>query len=91
MIYIGQFLQDGKNIHYLSLFLKSRRLVWPNQVILMIFFCFVVNYHEATDLLVEMVKTKTYFFHPVKHQIFDDAPGQTFYMTNMLGIENQRN
>ena len=39
-LHMGQFLQDGKNIHYLSLFLKkkSRRLVWPNQAILMIFF-----------------------------------------------------
>jgi len=28
-----------------------------------------------------MVKRKNYFSHPVKRQIFDDAPGQTFYMT----------
>ena len=28
-----------------------------------------------------MVKRKKYFSHPVKRQIFDDAPGQTFYMT----------
>jgi len=28
-----------------------------------------------------MVKRKKYFFHPVKRQNFDDALGQTFYMT----------
>ena len=31
-----------------------------------------------------MVKTKKIFFHPVKRQIFDDAPKQTFYMISKL-------
>ena len=34
-VHMGQFLQDGKNVCFMSFFLKSRKPVWPNQVILM--------------------------------------------------------
>ena len=44
----------------------------------------VIHGWKATDLLYEMVKTKKIFFHPVKRQIFDDAPKQTFYMISKL-------
>ena len=42
-----------------------------------------LNIHgwKATDLSFLMVFLKKYFFHPVKRQNFDDALGQTFYMT----------
>ena len=46
----------------------------------------VIHGWKATDLLYEMVKTKKIFFHPVKRQIFDDAPKQTFYMISKLVI-----
>ena len=38
----------------------------------------VIHGWKATDLLFKMVKRKNYFFHPVKRQIFDDTPVQTF-------------
>ena len=41
----------------------------------------VIHGWKATDLHLMMVKWKKYFSHPVKRQIFVDAPGQTFYMT----------
>ena len=41
----------------------------------------VIHGWKATDLHLMMVKRKNYFSHPVKRQIFVDAPGQTFYMT----------
>ena len=44
----------------------------------------VIHGWKATDLLYEMVKTKKIFFHPVKRQIFGDAPKQTFYMISKL-------
>ena len=47
----------------------------------------VIHGWKATDLLYEMVKTKKIFFHPVKRQIFDDAPKQTFYMISKLVID----
>ena len=37
----------------------------------------VIHGWKATDLLFMMIKNKI-FFHPVKRQIFVDAPGQTF-------------
>ena len=46
----------------------------------------VIHGWKATDLLYEMVKTKKIFFHPVKRQIFDDAPKQTFYMISKLVV-----
>ena len=51
----------------------------------------VIHGWKATDLLYEMVKTKKIFFHPVKRQIFDDAPKQTFYMISKLVICLQDN
>ena len=44
----------------------------------------VIHGWKATDLLYEMVKTKKIFLHPVKRQIFGDAPKQTFYMISKL-------
>ena len=44
----------------------------------------VIHGWKATDLLFQMVKTKRKKNHPVKRQIFDDAPGQTFYMISKL-------
>ncbi len=36
----------------------------------------VIHGWKATDLLVEMVKTKKIFFHPVKRQIFGHGRGR---------------
>ena len=41
----------------------------------------VIHGWKDTDLLFMMVQRKNYLSHTVKRQIFDDAPGQTFYMT----------
>ena len=46
----------------------------------------VIHGWKATDLLYEMVKTKKIFLHPVKRQIFGDAPKQTFYMISKLVV-----
>ena len=50
----------------------------------------VIHGWKATDLLYEMVRKEKYFFHPVKRQIFDDAPKQTFYMIWELVIKSNR-
>ena len=44
----------------------------------------VIHGWKATDLLYDMVKTKKYFFHPVRRQIFGDALKQTFCMISKL-------
>ena len=46
----------------------------------------VIHGWKATDLIYEMVKTKKYFFHPVRRQIFGDALKQTFCMISKLVI-----
>ena len=47
----------------------------------------VIHGWKATDLLYDMVKTKKYFFHPVRRQIFGDALKQTFYMISKLVLD----
>ena len=55
--YMGQFLQDGKNVHYLSLFFKKQkaRVAKPSDID--DFFCFVVNYYDLLMPLKQILTT----------------------------------